>query len=304
MKQWLVIIVVMGGALVIGYRQLITREFLSWLGTHDAIMVTGAPVNKALLPHVVRGRGQLHAIEVVDLVSPVAGQLSKVQVKVGDRVAQAQILATVRSHELLQRMQKITAALETARADLRQKDSRLAETQKALERAHELHSRDLIPARDLKEAENARDTARAQRALTHAQVAEQQAALEQTRYLIGVAKLVAPLNGVVTRILAESGAHVQASMPVFSIGATEPLKVMIEIPETDLDFVHDGMAAQVRADALPDRVFEGQVVLLQSKLEKTHSVFVEVQLSNRDGLLIPGMKVEVTLAQNSQGYRP
>src|SRR5262245_33820724 len=83
MKQWLVIIVVMS-ALVIGYR---------WLATHDAIPVTAAPVNKALLPHVVRGRGQLQAIDVVDVVSPLPGQLSKVQLKVGDRVAQGQILA-------------------------------------------------------------------------------------------------------------------------------------------------------------------------------------------------------------------
>ena len=80
---------------------------------------------------------------------------------------------------------------------------------------------------------------------------------------------------------------------------------MIEIPETDLDFVRDGVAAQVRADALPDRVFEGQVTLLQSKLEKTQRVFVEVQLSNRDRLLVPGMKVEVTLVQNrSMRSRP
>src|SRR5215510_1641277 len=299
MKQWLVIIVATG-ALIIGYRQLIRGEFLGWLATHDAILVTAAPVNKTLRPHIVRGGGELQAIEVVDVVSPVAGQLSKVQLKVGDRVTQGQILATVRSHELLQRAQKIAAALETAQTDLRQQDSRLTETEKALERAHELHSRDLIPARDLKEAEAARDTARAQRALAHAQVAEQQAALEQTRYLLGVAKLVAPVNGVVTRILAESGAYVQTSMPVFFIGAMEPLKVMIEIPETDLDFVRDGVAAQVRADALPDRVFEGQVILLQSKLEKTQSVFVEVQLSNRDRLLVPGMKVEATLVQNSQ----
>jgi len=299
MKQWPVILVVIG-ALIIGYRQLVREEFLGWLATHDAIPVAAAPVNKALLPHIVRGGGQLQAIEVVDIVSPVAGQLSEVRLKVSDRVSKGQILATVRSHELEQRLQKVAAALETAKEDLRRKEGHLAEAEKALERAQELYNRDLIPGRDLKEAEAARDTAGAQQTLAHAQVAEQQAALEQTRYLLGIAKLVAPLNGVLTRILAESGAHVQSSMPVFSIGAMEPLKVVIEIPETDLDFVRDGVAAQVRADALPDRVFEGQVILLQSKLEKTQRVFVEVQLSNRDRLLIPGMKVEVTLVQNSQ----
>jgi RND family efflux transporter MFP subunit len=297
MKQWLLIILAMG-ALIIGYRQLIMEKFLGWFVTHDAIRVTAAPVNKALIPHVVRGRGQLQAVEVVDVVSPVAGQLSKVQFKAGDKVSKGQILATVRSHELLQRMEKIAAALEAAKAGLRQKESRLAEAEKALERARELRKRDLISGRDLNEAEAARDTARAQQALTHAQVAEQQAALEQTRYLLTVSKLVAPLNGVLTRIPPES-ADVQTSTPIFSVSALEPLKVMIEIPDTDLAFVRGGVAAQVRADALPDRVFDGRVTLQQSQSEKTQRVVAEVELSNRDRLLVPGMNVEVTLVQKN-----
>ena len=298
MKQWLLIILAMG-ALIIGYRQLIMEKFLGWFVTHDAIRVMAAPVNKASIPHVVRGRGQLQAVEVVDVVSPVAGQLSKVKLKVGDKVAKGQTLATVRSGELLQRVEKIAAAIEAAKADLRQKESRLAEAEKVLKRAQELHSRDLIPGRDLNEAEAAVDTARAQQALAHAQVAEQQAALEQTRYLLNLSKLVAPISGVVTRILAESGAHVQNSTPVFSVGAVDRLKVEIEISDKDVGFGREGAAAQIRADAMPGRVFEGQVTLLQSKLEKTQRAVAEVQLSNRDRLLVPGMNVEVTLVQKN-----
>ena len=150
----------------------------------------------------------------------------------------------------------------------------------------------------MNEAETTLDTARAQQALTHAQVEEQQAALEQTRYLLSVSKLVAPLNGVVTRILAESGADVQTSTPIFSVGALEPLKVMIEIPETDLDFVRDGVAAQVRADALAGSCLRRPGDrFCSSNLETTQRVVAEVQLSNRDRLLVPGMKVEVTLVQ-------
>jgi HlyD family secretion protein len=302
MKRWVLIALALG-ALIVVYCQLpstIRGKVVGWFVTDDTISLTGVPVNKELIPHVVRERGQLQAVEVVDVFSPVAGQLSKVQLKAGDKVFKGQILATVRSHELLQRLEKIAAALEAATADLRQKEGRLAEAEKALGRAHELRSRDLIPGQDLKEAEAARDTARAQQALTHAQVAEQQAALEQTRYLLTVSKLVAPLSGVVTRILAESGAYVQTSMPVFSVGALEPLKVIIDISERDVQFVREGAAAQIRVDALPERVFAGQVTALTFKLEATQSVVAEIQLSNHDHLLVPGMSVEVTLVQNSQ----
>jgi membrane fusion protein, macrolide-specific efflux system len=165
MKRWLLITLAVGALIIIGYRQLpsaMMKKVVGWFITDDTIAVTDAQVNRELLPHIVHGRGQLQTVEVVDVFSPVAGQLSKVQLKVGDKVAKGQTLATVRSRELLQRVEKIAAALEAATADLRQKEGRLAEAEKALGRAHELHSRDLIPGQDLKEAEAARDTARAQ----------------------------------------------------------------------------------------------------------------------------------------------
>jgi RND family efflux transporter MFP subunit len=298
MKRWVLITLALG-ALIIGYRQLRSTT-KGWFGTDDTISATGTPVNRELMPPVVRERGRLQAVEVVDVFSPVAGHLNKVQFKAGDKVVKGQTLATVRSDELLQRVEKIAAALEAAKADLRQKESRLAEAEKVLDRAHELHSRDLIPGRDLKEAEAARDTARAQQSLTHAQVAAQQAALEQTRYLLSVAKVVAPFNGVVTRRLADSGVYVQASTPIFSVGALELLQLVIEIAERDVHFVRKGVAAQIRADALPGRVFAGQVTALIFDSKTTQKAVAEVQLSNRDRLLFPGMIVEVTVGQNSQ----
>jgi RND family efflux transporter MFP subunit len=298
---WLLITLAVG-ALIIGDRHLpfaIRRKVPGWFVTEDTVAVTGAPVNRELMAHVVRGRGQLQAIEVVDVISPVAGQLSRVQLKVGDRVSKGQILATVRSYELLARVEKIAAALSAAKADLRQKENQLAEAEKTLERVRELRNKDLIAGRDLNEAETALDTARAQRALAQAQVAEQKAALEQTRYLLSVVRLVAPLNGVVTRVLAESGASVQTSMPVFTVGSLAFLKVMIEISEKDIDLVRVGVAVQIRADALPERVFAGQVTALRSPSETSQSVVAEVQLPNRDHLLAPGMEVEVTMVENS-----
>jgi multidrug efflux pump subunit AcrA (membrane-fusion protein) len=74
---------------------------------------------------------------------------------------------------------------------------------------------------------------------------------------------------------------------------------MIEISE--IDFVRVGVAVQIRADGLPERVFAGQVTALRfQQSETTQRVVAEVQLPNRDYLLAPGMKVDVTLVQNSQ----
>src|SRR5262245_48391752 len=220
MKRWTLITIAVG-VLIIAYSQLPSKtrgKLVGWFGADNTMSVT-VPDKRESVPHVIRGRGHLQAVEVVSVFAPFTGQLSKIQLKVGDRVTKGQILATVRSHELLQRLQKIAAALETAKEDLRRQEGQVAEAERALERAQELYRRDLIPGRDLKEAEAARDTAGAQQTLAHAQVVEQQAALEQTRYLLSVSKIVAPFDGVVTGMLAESGAYVRDSTPIFSIGA-------------------------------------------------------------------------------------
>ncbi|HSE91102.1 MAG TPA: hypothetical protein VLJ79_33135 [Candidatus Binatia bacterium] len=89
MKRWLLITLAVGG-LMTGYGQLppaIKGKVFGWFVTNDTIPVTGAPVNRELMSHLVRGSGQLQAVEVVDVISPAAGQLSRFQVKVGDRVS-------------------------------------------------------------------------------------------------------------------------------------------------------------------------------------------------------------------------
>jgi Barrel-sandwich domain of CusB or HlyD membrane-fusion len=76
--------------------------------------------------------------------------------------------------------------------------------------------------------------------------------------------------------------------------------VIIEISEGDLKFVREGTTAHIRAEALPDRVFEGQVTDLQPTEQKTPKALADIRLPNRDSLLIPGMSAEVTLVQSPQ----
>src|SRR5262249_60546079 len=122
MKRWTLITIAVG-ALMIAYSQLpsTTRgKLVGRLGADNTMSVT-VPGNRESVPRVVRGRGHLQAVEGVSVFAPFTGQLSKIQLKVGDRVTKGQILVTVRSHELLQRLQKNAAALKTSNEDVRSK---------------------------------------------------------------------------------------------------------------------------------------------------------------------------------------
>jgi membrane fusion protein (multidrug efflux system) len=302
-RIWLLLALVLGGV-AIGYGELpsrISEKTASWLAADDVNPANKVvKVRKESTPAVLRGSGKLQPVSEVDVASRVPGRVIEVRPRVGDRVTKGQVLAIIRPDELLQRKKSVEVILEAAKADLVQKEIQLAVAEKELERARELLKKDLIAGRDVKEAEVATDAARAQQALAQAQVAEQQAALEQTQYLLGLSKLAAPISGVVIRRLVEPGVYVSASTPVLAVASLDPLKVMINISEEGLDSIRDGGAAQIRADAFPGRIFEGRVAVLHPKPETTQTVVAEIELSNHAHVLAPGMSVEVTLNESNQ----
>jgi membrane fusion protein (multidrug efflux system) len=302
-RIWLLLALVLGGG-AIGYGELpsrISEKTASWLAADDVNPANKVvKVRKESTPAVLRGSGKLQPVSEVDVASRVPGRVIEVRPRVGDRVTKGQVLAIIRSDELLQRKKSVEVILEAAKADLVQKEGQLAAAEKELERAQELLKRDLIAGRHVKEAETATEAARAQQALAQAQVAEQQAALEQTQYLLGLSKLAAPISGVVIRRLVEPGVYVSASTPVLAVASLDPLKVMINISEEGLDSIRDGGAAQIRADAFPGRIFEGRVAVLHPKPETTQTVVAEIELSNHAHVLAPGMSVEVTLNESNQ----
>ncbi len=78
--------------------------------------------------------------------------------------------------------------------------------------------------------------------------------------------------------------------------ATEKLEVLAEVPEVDIGNIKPGMAVEIRADAIPDRVFKGIVRLIAPEAVKRDNVtFFEVKVatSSEEKELRSGMKVQL-----------
>jgi RND family efflux transporter MFP subunit len=302
MKRYVGLLIALTLALVIGYRHLppaMKASIVNRVASDAQIPVKAMQVERKSTPQVVHWTGTLEIVKSANVVSRIAGQISEVRSKAGDVVSGGQVLATVRSIELLQRLEKTSAALEAAKMDLQEKEAQLATAEKEFTQALSLHNRDLIAGKDLTEAEAATTAARARQALAQTIVKERQAMLDQTRYLLTFSKLLAPSSGVVVSRLVESGAYVQASTPAFIVGLLDPLKVEINISEGDADFVREAMTAEIRVDSLPDRVFEGKVAF-DPRLTTTQPAVAEIRLPNPDRVLKPGMGVRIRLMRSNQ----
>lgn len=295
---WIAIVLVLAGA-VIGYRELssgIGKKPQRRSAISREVPVKLAAVKKGPIAYVLSTSGDVLAVRQVDVVSRISGYVERIHFEIGDRVAAGQVVATVEPKEQRHRVEEDEAAVKVAEATLREKESQLLHAEKQLERARLLRHKDFISSQELDEAETRANTAKAQKELAQAQLAQREAALAQARYQLGLTRVGAPFSGVVTRRLVDPGAYVSSSTPILTIADPDPLKVIVNIPERDVNLVRVGMVAKLQLDAFPERTFEGKIARLNSALDaSSRTLMAEVHVPNRDRPLKPGMFARVSL---------
>ncbi len=138
-------------------------------------------------------------------------------------------------------------------------------------------------------------------------LAQARGALRLAETQLGQTRIVAPRDGTVTELVAQSGEIVTPGATVLKLVALQDAYVRIYLPLDTLSRVRLGQAARVRADMPGDRSFEGHVSQIsdtpeftpknvQTKDERVKLVFaVKIALANPRGELKPGMIVDATL---------
>lgn len=116
----------------------------------------------------------------------------------------------------------------------------------------------------------------------------------------GAAHLVlrSPIDGVVIEKSAVEGARFAPGEVLFKLADLSSVWLQAEVAEQDQGALHLGQAVEVHVDAYAQEMFSGKVSFIAPVLnEKTRTVRVRVELSNRDARLRPGMYASVTLAE-------
>lgn len=144
---------------------------------------------------------------------------------------------------------------------------------------------------------NPRDSQKSQVA---AGIAQAQAALELARINRERAEIRAPFDGIVAIVNVSPGdPSSTGTAPAIRLVDTSNLHVDVQISDVDIGKVSSGQAAEVRVDALPDKVFKGRVGYISptaTSLGTIRTFLVRIELDEQAGLRA-GMSARVDILE-------
>jgi ABC exporter DevB family membrane fusion protein len=287
--------------------------------------------------------------EEIRVSAQIGGRLQRVLAEENDRVTAGQVLAILENGDYRARVASAEAALRLREAEARRvhngardqerRDAAAAarEAQAVLEtatadiaRQRDLFREAVISRSEMDKADERLRVAEAKmdsagerlslveagsreedRAQADAQVALARAALDEARALLEKTYVRAPIDGVVLRKHHREGESVstQFESPIVTLADRSRVRVRVDVDETEVARLRDGLAAYITAQAFGGRRFEGRVVRVGQVLgrknvrtdeptERVDTKILETLIELADGRELPlGLRVQAFILE-------
>jgi len=266
-----------------------------------------ASVEKGDIARSVVATGKVEPRTRVDVKSKASGLVEKILVDYGDPVKNGQVLVELDKEELRARVREARASLMAAEAawernKVEAEGPDLPFLKSAAERARKLFEDGLISPSVLDDADkayqlglNRQVAARANAAVTRAEVEQARAALERAQTDLANSTIVSPMDGLALSRNVEVGDAVSSILVMGSqatlvmvLGDVGSVYVKGKVDEADIGKVRFDQEARIRVESLKDKSFVGRVTKISPMGEEKDNVTtfeVRVSIDNPTGEL-------------------
>lgn len=250
-------------------------------------------VDRGDITQTISANGTLTPVVLVNVGTQVSGTVSKLYVNFNDEVETGQVLA-----ELDPALLK--AQLQQSEANLLSDQVSLKIAKNKLKRNQQLKEKGFISDEALEIVVQELDAARAQYAVSKAQV-------ERDRANLDYSIIKSPISGVVIARDVDVGQTVAANFQtpiLFQIAKDlSQMQINISVAEADIGLLQIDQHVNFTVDAFPERIYTGrvkQVRLNPTILENVVTYNVVAMVSNDDGSLLPGMTANIRFVINQR----
>lgn len=262
------LVTLLTATLIAGYFTLrVQPEQAGIVKQKPATPVTLWEVSSAEWVNEISALGSLRARESVVITASVSERVEAVHFEDGDTVAKDALLVTLRQYE--------------EQAALREQLEIRKEADREVKRLRDLAKRNQVAQTDL-------DAMRTRAAIARHKLDALQAGIAERT-------IVAPFAGVLGLRIVSPGALVSPGQTITTLDDMLRLRLDFSVPATLLGALQVGQQIMARTPAF-DREFPGIITAIDGRVDPvTRSIITRAVLDNPDGLLKPGMLIEVTL---------
>jgi membrane fusion protein, multidrug efflux system len=241
-------------------------------GGGPVIPVVAAPVSLQSLALEIEALGTAKASESVDVTAKVSNLVTAIRFSEGQQVRKGEVLVELDG--------------EQARADVAVANAALTESASQLKRSRELYETKVLSDQQIEQIE-----------ATHA---ANQARLASARSRLSDTVIRAPFNGRVGLRRVSVGSLVAPGTVITTLDDTSTIKLDFTVPERVVAAMRTGLELVATSIAYPGQTFTGRVASVDSRVDpSTRSVIVRAIVPNDQGLLKPGMFMNVRLSRGA-----
>jgi len=251
--------------------------------------------------------GQTAAWHASTIYARVNGYVGKWFVDIGDHVKAGQVLALIETPDLDAQLAAARAQLQAGRAQIlvRQAETRLSRT--TWERWRD-SPQGVVSEQEREEKKADYESAEARLKSAEADVALDEARVNQYTALTAFKKVTAPYDGVVTTRDIDIGNLVTAgststTTPLYVMTQNDPIRIFVDAPQSAADDLQNSSApVEVETGSGVTREYAGKVTRTAGAINpQARTLRVEVDIANPKGEFVPGMYVKVGFALPSRG---
>lgn len=321
----LCIVLVVAALFAFGYKNYLDRQRVVQASAAHAAsipVVSLEKIHRAPAESELILPGNTMPLVEASIYARASGYVRQRYADIGDRVTRGQLLAEVEAPELDQQVAQARAAVSQAERQLEQSKADLAEAKAKMDLARVTWDRYKVlvehGAISRQEGDQQQTAFRSTSAAVNSiearigsadqNVQASRASLNRLLVMQEFEKVRAPFDGVITVrnfdagvLISGSGASMgQAAgaqgSELFRVAQIGVLRVLVNVPEINVPGIRTGQAATIEAQAFPNRRFQGRIVRTANSIDiGSRTMLTEIQVSNSNNLLLPGMFVQIRL---------
>jgi RND family efflux transporter MFP subunit len=248
------------------------------LKPNPAIPVTVSSISENENSGYVTASGKVEAEKSANLSTRMMGYVTKLNVKVGDKVNAGQLLLSINNTDLQAKKAQVDASILQATAAN-------TNAKKDYDRFVNLFKQQSASQKELDDM-----TARYEMSKAGLEAAKQMR--NEVMAQFSYANISAPFSGVVTNTFIKQGDMANPGMPLLSIEGSSKLQVVAMVSESDITGIENGMPVMVLVKSL-DKTYSGKVIERSSSATNTGGQYlVKIALEQTQSVL-SGMFVNV-----------